>query len=200
MNEISSHSAKRALESSKEVYHSPYVKVFDDVLALPSSKRIVFTRIELNDFVAVVPVLEREIVMVKVHRYPFNQWSLEVPCGNIDENEPVEKCALRELREETGYVAKKITNLGWYYPHTRGTQKSYIFLAEKLIKDKPEHDETEQIVTHILPVETAYKRLESGEISHAPTIIALYKLMTHRPQLQNTKRSKSVHTRPSATL
>lgn len=200
MNEILNRSAKWALKSSKEQYHSPYVKVFDDVLTLPSRKRIVFTRIELKDFVAVIPVLKRKIVMVKVHRYPFNQWSLEVPCGNINENEPVEKCALRELREETGYIARKITSLGWYYPHTRSTQKSYIFLAEKFIKDKPKHDETEQIKTHILPVKTVYKRLESGKITHAPTIIALYKLMTHRPQLQKMKRSKAVHTKPSANL
>jgi len=181
VNHSSKYSVKWVLNSSIEQYRSPYVKVFDDALTLPGNKQIVFTRIELEDFVAVVPILEGKIVMVKVYRYPFNEWSLEVPCGHIGDNESAKKCALRELQEETGYIARKITSLGWYHPQTRSTQKSHIFLAEKLAKDKPNHDKTEQIRIRILATKKVYEELESGRITHAPTIIALYKLMTHRP-------------------
>jgi len=176
----SKHSVKWVLNSSIEQYRSPYVKVFDDALALPGNKQIIFTRIELKDFVAVVPILKSKIVMVEVYRYPINEWSLEVPCGHINDNEPTEKCALRELQEETGYLARKITNLGWYYPQTRSTQKSYIFLAENLVKDKPNPDKTEQIRIRIFATKKAYTKLESGRITHAPTIIALYKFMKYR--------------------
>jgi ADP-ribose pyrophosphatase len=181
MRNYPKHQVKWVLNSSIEKYRSPYLKVFDDALTLPGNKQIIFTRIELKDFVAVVPILKRKIVMVEVYRYPITGWSLEVPCGHIDENESAKKCALRELHEETGYLARKIKNLGWYRPQTRSNQKSYIFLAEKLVKDKPNYDETEQIRVRILETEKVYEKLESGRITHAPTIIALYKLAIHGP-------------------
>jgi ADP-ribose pyrophosphatase len=179
-NYSSKHEVRWVLNSSTEKYRSPYLRVFDDALTLPGNNQIIFTRIELKDFVAVVPILKRKIVMVEVYRYPANGWSLEVPCGHIDDSELAKKCALRELREETGYLAREIKNLGWYRPQTRSNQKSYIFLAEKLVRDRPNCDETEQIRVRILETKKVYEKLESGKITHAPTIIALYKLGTHR--------------------
>jgi ADP-ribose pyrophosphatase len=176
VNHPSKHSVKWILNSSKEQHRSPYVKVFDDTLTLPSNKQITFTRIELQDFVAVVPILKEKIVMVEVYRYPLNEWSLEVPSGHIGDNEPAKNCAKRELQEETGYLARKITRLGWYHPQTRSTQKSYMFLAENLVKDKPNPERTEQIKVQILRTKKVYEELASGRITHAPTIIALYKL------------------------
>lgn len=177
---ISKRPVKWVLKSSREQYRSPYVKVFDDIITLPYGKQIVFTRMELKDFVAVIPILKQKIVMVEVYRYPINKWSLEVPAGYMDDNEPPEKCAVRELREETGYIARKTTSLGWYYPYTRSTQKSYIFLAKKLAKNKPNREETEQIRIRNLATKTVYTRLRSGKITHAPTIIALHKFLTHQ--------------------
>lgn len=185
------------LKSSRESYHSSYVAVFDETLILPDRSEISFTRIDLKDFVSIVPVLNDNIVMLEVYRYPLDEWSLEVPSGHVDENETPENCALRELREEAGYVAGKLSSLGWYHPSTRSTQKAYIFLAEQLVHAQPSREKTEQIVIRFFPAKKVYEELVVGKISHAPTIIGLYKLLMLRPCLFRQHESPDcLHTKP----
>lgn len=47
-----------------------------------------------------------EIVLQKQFRPPANQIMIEVPAGLVDEGETAEQSAVRELKEETGYVGK----------------------------------------------------------------------------------------------
>lgn len=56
----------------------------------------------------IIAILEKstgkEIVLQKQYRPPIDKISLEIPAGLIDAGETPEQAALRELREETGYV------------------------------------------------------------------------------------------------
>jgi len=45
-------------------------------------------------------------VLVKQYRPPLENYTIELPAGLIDENESPEKAAIRELKEETGFVGK----------------------------------------------------------------------------------------------
>ncbi|KAI5304726.1 hypothetical protein KEM56_006050 [Ascosphaera pollenicola] len=45
-----------------------------------------------------------EIVLQKQYRPPVDKIMIEVPAGLMDANETPEECAVRELREETGYI------------------------------------------------------------------------------------------------
>jgi len=59
-----------------------------------------------------VAILEKsggpEILLQKQYRPPIDKVCIEVPAGLVDEGESAETCAVRELKEETGYVGKVI--------------------------------------------------------------------------------------------
>jgi ADP-ribose pyrophosphatase len=64
------------------------------------------------DAVIIIPLLQGapsqpiETLLVEQYRPPVGTVTLEFPAGLIDVDETVEQAALRELREETGYVGK----------------------------------------------------------------------------------------------
>jgi len=69
------------------------------------------------DAVVIIPVLRSQsnpqvvdTLMVEQFRPPMKQATLEFPAGLIDEGELIDNAALRELREETGYVGEKCIN------------------------------------------------------------------------------------------
>ncbi|KAF7899612.1 hypothetical protein EAF00_003948 [Botryotinia globosa] len=60
------------------------------------------------DGVGIVAIIQKEtgpeLVLQKQYRPPLDKVVIEVPAGLIDEGETAEGAALRELKEETGYV------------------------------------------------------------------------------------------------
>jgi ADP-ribose pyrophosphatase len=64
------------------------------------------------DAVQVVALLHRpagpELLLEKQFRPPAGRVCVEFPAGLVDDGETPEECALRELREETGYVGEVV--------------------------------------------------------------------------------------------
>ncbi|KAG9547417.1 putative ADP-ribose pyrophosphatase, partial [Aureobasidium melanogenum] len=64
------------------------------------------------DAVGIVAILEKptgpELLLQKQYRPPIDKVCIEIPAGLVDEGEDAETCALRELKEETGYVGEVI--------------------------------------------------------------------------------------------
>lgn len=68
------------------------------------------------DAVGILAVLEKstgpEILLQKQFRPPVDKVCIEIPAGLLDEGETAEACAIRELKEETGYIGKVIKDNG----------------------------------------------------------------------------------------
>lgn len=113
----------------------------------PLGERAPFTVIETNDWVVVVPVLDggETFFMVRQWRHGAKEISLEFPGGVIETSESPLEGAIRELREETGCVAGKMTKLGVMNPNpAMMSNRVHFFLAEDIHIDgelQPDKDE-----------------------------------------------------------
>jgi len=72
---------------------------------------------EVCDAVVVFPFLTKQgsptrVVLIRQFRPPVGQWVLELPAGLIDAEEAPEVAAMRELKEETGYVGSRVLHMG----------------------------------------------------------------------------------------
>ena len=55
-----------------------------------------------------------KVILVKQHRFPHG-YILEIPAGTLEKREKPINCAYREIIEETGYEAKKMTRIDFLF-------------------------------------------------------------------------------------
>ena len=146
------------------VCSSNFLSIFNDKVVLPNGKKITFTKIELRDFVSVLPIIDDRIVMIEILRYPQNRMSLEIPSGHIENGETPKESAIRELKEETGYSSEKIIPLGCYNPLSRSTQRAFLFLAKDLKKGTQTLEITEQINVKYVHINEILTILADGKV------------------------------------
>ena len=156
---------------------SNHVSVFDDRVILPSGKEVTFTKVELKDFVSVLPIIENKVALIEILRYPRNCLSLEIPSGHIEKGESPREAAFRELEEETGYTAGQLVCIGSFNPLSRSTQQAHLFIAKELTKGPQRLEVTEQIEVKLTPIKEIKKLLTSGKITHAPTLVSLQRFL-----------------------
>ncbi|CUH94046.1 hypothetical protein P22_0108 [Propionispora sp. 2/2-37] len=157
------------------VYDGCLLKVYADTVVLPNGKKARREVVRHPGAVAVVPVLgDGRIVMVRQYRYPVDGTLLEIPAGKLDPGESPDHCVLRELSEETGYIAgitRKLTAI-----HTApgfSDELIHIYLAENLEMTRQHTDEDEFINVEIYTKEELRDMISRGLITDAKTIVGL---------------------------
>ena len=125
---------------------------------------------------AVIPVYEDgTTLLVRQHRVSVDRVTLEIPAGKLDswDEDPLE-CAIRELREETGLKAERMTLLTSVLT-TPGfcTEKIGIYLAEGLTQGDTHPDEDEFLGLTRIALDDAIALAMRGEIRDSKTICGL---------------------------
>ena len=104
----------------------------------------------------------------------MERFTLEIPGGMCDGDEPPEKAAERELREETGYVCDRLEPLGWVHPNPAvQTNRCHTFLARNVRRDgepRPDPDEDLEVVE--VPLADVPALIRDGTITHALVVCA----------------------------
>ena len=117
---------------------------------------------------------DNKVILVKQHRYPHG-YVLEIPAGTLEKREKPEKCAFRELEEETGYSAKKMTHLLTFYPSIGyNTEAIHCFLASGLKKIADlKLDEDEILSVEKIDLKKVLRMIKTGKIQDSKTICAV---------------------------
>jgi ADP-ribose pyrophosphatase len=136
--------------------------------------------VEHKGAVAIVVFKENKFLFVKQYRKAFDEILTEIPAGKLEEAENPYDCALRELEEETGYIAEDMELMQIIYP-TPGfcTEKIYLYNASKIKKGNVKFDVDEDLTSEWIEKEEVIKMISNGDIKDGKTIIGvvLYTLL-----------------------
>ena len=133
--------------------------------------------------VAVVPVIDEDIILVRQYRSAIDALLLEIPAGLRDvDGEPPIETAQRELVEEIGMHAGTLTPVSSFH-NTVGfsDERIHLFIGtdlqpvEREITDSPE-EQSMEIVR--LPLTAARQMINTGEITDAKTIIGVLSVLS----------------------
>lgn len=118
-----------------------------------------------------------EVLMLRQYRLALRQTILEIPAGTRGWDEDWLACAQRELREETGYRAGQLVELGDIWPAPGVTnEKMRLYLALDLEPDPLPADVDEELALIPMPLAELLTLAQTGQLHDAKTLIALFRL------------------------
>jgi len=168
------------LIESQTLYRGRVVTLRIDTVRLPNGHIARREIVEHRGAVAIVPLLdENTVLLIRQYRQAVGETLLEIPAGTLEPGEPPDRCAERELQEETGYRAGKLRRLFSQYLAPGYSQEVlHVYLAEQLTPTRQQTDEDETVELAPTPLEQIAPMILKGEIKDAKTIAGL--LMTLR--------------------
>lgn len=161
--------------TSKIIYEGNILILRVDQVVLPDGSIGSREVVEHSGAVAVVALDDTgNVMLVKQFRYATGEELIEIPAGKINYGENPEECAVRELREETGYDAKEIIKLASFYSTPGFTnEKLHLFLATGLNYVGQHLDQDEFVEVSKVKLARALNMVDSGEIKDAKSITGL---------------------------
>ena len=159
---------------SEVIYKGRLLELRKDIVSTTSGKSSREVIRHPGASVIIPLTVNHTIIFVKQFRYAINDFLIELPAGLIEENESHQFTAQRELREETGYSAETLKNIGklWTAPGFCD-EIIYVYVAECLSYNPLPRDFDEDIETIELELPQANKKIIEGNITDGKTIAAL---------------------------
>lgn len=161
--------------SSEMIYEGAILNLRRDKVYVKGDNTSYREIVEHNGGVAVAAVTDdHRMLMVSQYRKAAERVVLEVPAGKRETDEDPMFTAMRELKEETGYSAKKFKHLTSFYSSIGySTEVIHIYMATGLTPGETDFDENEAIDLSSYPVEELKQMVLDGEIIDGKTITAI---------------------------
>ena len=161
--------------TTREAYANPWIRVREDVAEMPDGRTTLYGVIECKPAIGVLPLLDaRTVVLVGQYRYVARNFYWEIPTGGMLAGESEEGAAQRELAEEAGYEAARLTKLCTFHSSKSiMDETAHLYLAEGLRPVARDGDETEFIEIRTFPFDEVVRMVETSEIRDAMSVIAI---------------------------
>jgi 8-oxo-dGTP pyrophosphatase MutT (NUDIX family) len=146
----------------------------------PSGGRGIYGKVHFkNRAIGIIPIDKNlNTWLVGQYRYTLNAWHWEIPEGGGPMDQEPLASAQRELREETGMIARRWTEI--IHLHTSNSvtdEEGHIFLAEELEEGTSALEDTEaDLKVWKLPLKEALEMVLTGKITDSMSIMAILKV------------------------
>ncbi len=162
--------------ASEQVYRGRVVNLRVDDVELEPGKVVRRELIEHSGAVVIVAEdAEGRLLWVRQHRYAAGRSLLELPAGTLETGEDPERCARREMEEETGFSARRWLLLGSFFTAPGFcTEYMYAYAASELSPATAVGDEDEDIEVVPMSVEESLRAIDEGVIEDAKSMAALH--------------------------
>lgn len=162
--------------SSRQVFRGRFLRVEQDEVVGADGRTYVREYINHPGAALIIPLLSNgNVIMVHQYRHAVKQVFLEFPAGKRDRGENSAITAVRELEEETGYVAKQMKFLTTIHPVIGYSNEHIdIYLAQDmtLLKQKLDHGEFLEVV-EVSPSDLM-AQVRAGKVTDVKTQIAAF--------------------------
>lgn len=163
--------------STRVAYENPYMYIEESQVINPAGQETVYGVLKSRaDGVYIIPIDEDgNTYLTQQFRYPTQELSWECASGRVDEGDFL-LAAKRELKEETGVIAEKFTELGNINPANGvAALNEKIFLAEGLTITNDELDPADGILARKkVSLDETIAMIMRGDIHCPQTIAAIF--------------------------
>ena len=172
--------------SHKEVYSGKIVKLHVDTIRQESGEATIREVVLHPGGVAAVPVLDDgRIVLIRQFRYPLRKYIWEIPAGKLDSGQTPRDTIARELEEEIGYTAGKLTEMGSFYASPGFCDEViHLFIADSLVPCARRPETGEYITPEARTLDECIKMIADREIMDGKSILGI--LWFERYSAQNS--------------
>lgn len=161
--------------SQKTLFKNQYIEVIENKIDFGNN--IIKTHVDVyrRSAVSVFPITETyEIYLIRQYRYLLEREVIEAVAGIIDEKEDSLETAKRELREEAGIVAGRLSELKTIFAAGSFVKmEQHLILARDLTSGVSEPEETEEIELIKMPLDEAVNKVFKGEIITTSSILGI---------------------------
>jgi ADP-ribose pyrophosphatase len=163
--------------ASRDGYAGRFLRVRVDDVRLPSGRGSTREVVEHPGAVAILALTANDhILLVRQFRHAAGRALLELPAGTREPDEPPIETARRELLEETGHSAARLTELVTFFP-TPGysTERIIVFRADGCVPVEHGRDADEPAEFVRIPVADIPSLIAPGpdQIEDGKTLIGL---------------------------
>ena len=166
--------------TEEEIYKGKIFSLMGGTVALDDGKTAVREYIHHPGGVAIVPVVEDHVILIRQFRIAIGRELVELPAGLLEPKEEPRRCAERELQEEVGYRAQELIPLASYFSSAGfADERMHIFLALGLERAEHQREPDERIHEVIMPIRVVREKLAAQEFEDAKTLIGLREFLAY---------------------
>ena len=163
---------------SRQIYDNAWIKLTEHEVINPSGGQGIYGEVHFKNLAIGIVVLDPayNTWLVGQYRFPLKAYSWEIPeGGGMPDIDPV-LSAKRELQEETGILAAKLTEIQkMHLSNSVSDELAIIYIAQDLQMGVSSPEETEDLEIRKLPFEEAYQMVLNGEITDSMSVAGILK-------------------------